>query len=124
MAGALPLVVFAIALCVGATLYIAGCAVTKNWYPMLALFPALLLLFFAYMFMLNMDKEPGESWMSSNSWLFLTVAALVSVIGLPLVFFHCDLIGGKSLAMLLAADVAFGIGLGLYIYMSSKEEGL
>lgn len=122
MRGAVPIVIFAVALCVGATLYIAGCAVTKNWYPMLTLFPAIFLLFFAYMFVSHMESMPGEGLMSSDSWLFLTVFALVSVIGMPLVFFHCGLIGGKSLGMHLAADVAFGIGFGVYVYLSLKEE--
>ena len=123
MPGTIPLIVFSVAIVLGTTLYIVGCSITKNWYPMFVIFPALLLIFFAYMFISRIDEDNmvEGGWGSADAWLFMAVFALTSFIALPLVFFHCRIINGTGLGLHLAGDVLYGIGFGLYIWLNRRE---
>ncbi|KAH0793735.1 vacuolar protein sorting-associated protein 55 [Histomonas meleagridis] len=126
MAGAIPLIAFTVAVVLGTVMYIVGCSLTNNWYPMFVIFPALLIIFFAYMFIRRIDEDNmvEGGWGSADAWLFLSVFALASFIALPLVFFHCDIINGTGLGCHFAGDVLFGIGFGLFIWLSRRESSI
>ncbi|OHT01970.1 hypothetical protein TRFO_31042 [Tritrichomonas foetus] len=120
MVQAVPLVVLGVFATVSIVLFIGGCAITKNWYPLFIIIPAILTCVAAYLFVVTGQGGLEGGWISKDTYLFFVVVFGVSIIGLPLVFYHCSIINWKALAMHLAGDVATGIGFGLFVWLSQK----
>lgn len=119
---AVPLIVLAVFATCAIVLYIGSCAVLKNWYPLFILIPAVLTCVFAYLFVKTGSGGLEGGCISKDTWLFLTVCCIVSIIGLPLVLYHCDVIEWKCLVMQLCADVITAVGFIVFIVLSKKYE--
>ena len=120
---AVPYVVLGSFVTISTVLYIAGCAITKNWYPLLTLIPAAVAIFCVYMFHNTSDEATWEGGcVSSDTWLFGLVAAITSMIAMPVMFYHIGILGGKGLAMHLAGDLSTTIGYFVFVYLRKREE--
>lgn len=113
----LPLILLSVFATFGLCFYIGGCAETKQWLPMCVIIPGLFTCFCAYMFMQTSGDTPEceGGWISGDTWMFFTLFFVISMIALPLVFYHCKKISATSLGLHIAGDVCIGIGFGLYV---------
>ena len=105
MGQAIPLIVLGVFATVSIVLYIGGCAITKNWYPLFVAIPVLLLCGAAYLFVATGPNGLQNGWIRKDTYLFYTLFFATCIIGLPLVFYHCDVIGWKGLVVHIAGDV-------------------
>ena len=122
---ALPYLVFGVFATASVVLYISGCALSKNWYPMFTLFPAIVCCFFLYGFLRSIEdnyEQEGCFSFTSDSSLFLLVFSIVSAVMLPITFYRCSTIDLKSLLMHLGGDISVAIGFSLYMYLAKREE--
>ena len=122
---ALPYLVFGIFATVSVVLYIAGCALCKNWYPMFVIFPAIVCCFFLYGFLRSIEddyEQEGCCSFTPDSSLFLLIFSIASAVMLPITFFRCGTIDLMSLLMHLGGDISVAIGFSLYLYLAKREE--
>lgn len=106
----------------GAALFIAGCSITKNWYPLLTLIPATLTVFCLYMFHQTSDNDYEGGFVSSDTWFFGVTAGMTSMLAMPLMFKHIGLLDGVGLGMHLAGDAMVAIGYGVFMLLRKKEQ--
>lgn len=120
----ISLIIFSVCAAVCIALYCGGCAIEKNWYPMFVVIPCVLAVVCAYLFMATGEGGLEGGFISKDTWLFLCVCCIISVIGLPLVLYHCKIIGWKGLVCQLCGDLAMVIGFVLYLVLSHKQSGI
>lgn len=118
------LIIFSVCAAACIALYCGGCAIEKNWYPMFVVIPCVLAIVFAYLFMSTGEGGLEGGCISKDTWLFCCICCIVSVIGLPLVLYHCDIIGWKGLVMQLCGDLVILIGFILYVVLSRTSSGI
>lgn len=106
----------------GAALYIAGCTITDNWYPMLTLIPAAITIFCLYMFHVTRESDWDGGFISNDTWVFGISAGVTSMLAMPIMFKHISLLDGTGLGLHLAGDAAMAIGYFGFVYLRKKEE--
>lgn len=121
VAPAVPMVVLGSFTVVCVALFVGGCVIYSNWYPLFVAIPALLACFCAYMFTAT-SEEGGCSggFISNDTWLFYTVMMVTSMIAMPLMFFHLGMLGGGALGMHLGGDVVMAAGFIIYMWLQKK----
>ena len=122
---AAPFITLGIFSTISLTLYIVGCVITKNWYPMFTIIPALFCLILALILMplldeTNYSSQEGCAVFTADSTTFLLVVFGVSAVMLPIVFYHTNVINAVCLGMHLGGDASILIGFILYAYIDSK----
>ena len=120
---AVPFIVLGIFACISLILYLAGCGISGNWYPLFVLIPAAIALFFAYALSRTLDdyyEKTSVFSFTSDSALFLLVCCAVVAIGLPFTFYRCGVLDLFSLLMHIGGDVAAAIGAVVFIVVLKK----
>ena len=121
---ALPYIVLGIFTCLSLILYLSGCALSHNWYPLFVLFPALLACFFVYAFTKTNDDsyQPGCFSFTADSSIFLLICSIILAIGLPATFYRCKILDLFSLLMHFGGDLLTAIGIIVFSFMQRKTE--
>jgi hypothetical protein len=128
-----PYIVLALFVIGSLCCYIGGCTVTGFWYPTFTIIPALLTAICGYLFMAT-DSETGtreEGCVTQDGWAFMMACFGAGLIALPVFLYHYQLgkdgYNKKSLTSLLihlAGDVLAGVGCGLFMALSSPDDGI
>lgn len=120
---ALPYIILGAFLTIGTVLFIAGCAVSKNWWPMLSVIPGLFSLAFVYWYMkFEDDSYEGGCHPTSDGIMFLLVLGIISIIAMPIVFNHIGILKDSfSLGMNYGGVAAYAVGFGVYMYLDRKD---
>jgi hypothetical protein len=93
------LVSLGLAMTVGAALFLAGCTVDGTYWSLFTILPSLLALVCQYGISTTASPDFTPGWVSFDGWIFLLLISLGSVVGLPVVIWHC--LGGKTVALVL-----------------------
>ena len=118
---AVPYVVLGTFVTISGLLYILGCTITHNWYPLLTLIPAAIAIFCVFMFHRMTDDGSWEGGcISSDTWMFCLVAGVTSMIAMPVMFKHVGLLDSTGLWLHLAGDAATAIGYFVFVYLHKK----
>ena len=113
----LPYVIFSIFFVLCSVLYIGGCAIDKNWYPVINIIFAAFVLLGLIAFS---NIEPSGSWSNSiiteNAIMFLIFTGICSFVAFPLVLYHVGTLGWKGLVFQMCGDLSALVGFGLFIF--------
>ena len=126
MIPALPYIILAIFSTIAIVLYIAGCAVTHNWWPLFGILMQIAAIIFFILFTSRIQASyvDEESWFArmftEDSTIFFGVLFQSSAIGLVSIFFHCDTISRDCFLMQFFGDVALIIGFIVYVYLKTR----
>jgi hypothetical protein len=127
MISAAPYIVLGIFATISLVLYIAGCAISKEWYPMFTIIPAILCCIFALILLPMLEDnyytDGTCAVFTPDSTIFFLIFFIVSTIGLPCVFYHCGIIRGLCFGMTLGGDASVLIGFIIFVIVSKKTEG-
>lgn len=128
MIPAVPYIVLAVFGTISIVLYIAGCAITNNWWALFGILLQIIAIIFAIIFTHKLVEE--DSWndeksciehiftVDSTLWFFMVFQC--SAIGLCSVFYHCTTINLTCFLMQLGGDVAVIIGFIVYVILTGK----
>ena len=125
MMRALPYILLGVFGAIAIVLYIAGCAITKNWWLLFTIFPAIITCVLAFILMPMLDdsySQEGCAVFTPDSTMFYLMCAIVSTIGLPVVFYNCDIINATCFGMHMGGDAVIIIGFIAFMVISSKSE--
>ena len=118
-----PYLVLAVFIVLSSILYIGGCAIDKNWYPLFEIFPSLLTCFFAYCFC---QAEPSGSWsdsrISEDAWMFLTFFGITSTYAFPIILNRVGTLSWKGLTFQICGNVSTTAGFILYIIFTHQVD--
>ncbi|EAY08716.1 hypothetical protein TVAG_079760 [Trichomonas vaginalis G3] len=128
MIQAAPYIVIGIFGTIALVLYIAGCAITKQWWPLFGIIPATLSCIFGISLSTKMGDDyvedtEGCNIFTADSVLFYLLCSIVSCIALIAVFWHCGTIDGICFGFMMGGDAATAIGLIAFIILWGKAEG-
>ena len=123
VAPAVPYVMMGVFATISLCLYIGGCAITKNWLPLVCIIPALFVCFCAVMFVRTTKEGYCEGGKITNdAWLFYLCCGVISLIAMPLVFYHIKKLNATGLGMHLGGDVCTGIGFAVFLILNKKVD--
>lgn len=128
MIQAAPYIVIGVFGTIAIVLYIAGCAITKTWWPMFGIIPAILSCVFGISLSTKLDDDgykDDESCeiFTADSVLFYLCCSVVSCIALVVVFWHAGIINNKCLGFTLGGDAATTVGFIIFMILYNKIEG-
>ena len=125
MIKALPYIILGVFATVAIVLYISGCAITKDWLLMTVAIPAVITCILALILMPMLDSSysvEGCAIFTPDSTMFFLIAALVSTIALPCVFYHCKTVDSLCFGMHLGGDAVVLIGFFVFLWAVKKVE--
>ena len=120
---ATPFIVLGIFACISLILYLGGCGISGNWYPLFVLIPALFAIFFGYALSRTLDdfyEKTSFISFTSDSAIFFLVCCAVVAIAMPFTFYHCGILDLFSLLMHIGGDVVSAIGAIAFIITYKK----
>lgn len=123
MIASAPYLVLGIFATISIVLYIAGCAISKEWWPMFTIIPAIICCILALILLPMLDDNystDGCAVFTPDSTIFFLVFFIVATIGLPCIFYHCGTIKSLCLGMTLGGDASVLIGFITFIVMSNN----
>ncbi|EAY11791.1 hypothetical protein TVAG_458630 [Trichomonas vaginalis G3] len=127
MIQAAPYIVIGIFGTIALVLFIAGCAITKTWWPLFGIIPATL----SCIFGVSLSTKLGDDYVedtegcnifTADSVLFYLVCSVVSTIALNVVFWHAGTINKKCFGFMIGGDVAVCIGFVVFMILYGKTE--
>jgi hypothetical protein len=99
------LVILGATLACGCGLFLGGCAVAGNYYPVFAIVPALLGIAAQVGIVRSLDPSYEPGWIGTNGWVFLLVIFLTSCLGLPLVISHASSLPLTAVALFIVGSL-------------------
>ncbi|KAL3499838.1 hypothetical protein ACH5RR_038931 [Cinchona calisaya] len=107
----------------GIVLQILACALYNNWWPMLTVITYVVLpmplLFFAGSDTSSLFSESGNAWVDATK--FLTGAAAVGSIAIPVILKHAGVIGWGAMAMELSSFFVLVLAIMCFIRTSGDD---
>ena len=125
MIKAVPYIILGVFATIAIVLYIAGCAITKNWWLMFVIIPAIICCVLALILMPMLDDSytlEGCAVFTPDSTLFYLMFFIITAVGLPLVFYHCGTIKALCFGMNIGGDVAVLIGFIAFLITANKVD--